>query len=67
MPWIDREQLGPQFRFWLLHVTLTAAPSFFIALIAFNTPMAILAMLPPALVIIVFQRMFIKGLVEQEK
>ena len=29
--------------------------------------MAILAMLPPALVIIIFQRMFIKGLVEQEK
>ncbi len=29
--------------------------------------MAMLAMLPPALVIIVFQRMFIKGLVEQEK
>lgn len=29
--------------------------------------MAILAMVPPALVIIVFQRMFIKGLVEQEK
>lgn len=29
--------------------------------------MAILAMLPPALVILVFQRMFIKGLVEQEK
>ena len=25
------------------------------------------AMLPPALVIIIFQRMFIKGLVEQEK
>jgi sn-glycerol 3-phosphate transport system permease protein len=29
--------------------------------------MAILAMLPPALVIVIFQRMFIKGLVEQEK
>jgi len=29
--------------------------------------MAILAMVPPALVIIIFQRMFIKGLVEQEK
>jgi sn-glycerol 3-phosphate transport system permease protein len=29
--------------------------------------MAMLAMLPPALVIIIFQRMFIKGLVEQEK
>ena len=29
--------------------------------------MAILALLPPALVIIIFQRMFIKGLVEQEK
>ncbi|MEM8630458.1 MAG: ABC transporter permease subunit [Pseudomonadota bacterium] len=29
--------------------------------------MAVLAMLPPALVIIIFQRMFIKGLVEQEK
>ncbi|MGB0658580.1 MAG: sn-glycerol-3-phosphate ABC transporter permease UgpE [Mangrovicoccus sp.] len=29
--------------------------------------MAMLAMLPPALVIIVFQRMFIKGLVESEK
>jgi len=29
--------------------------------------MAILAMLPPALVILIFQRMFIKGLVEQEK
>ncbi|MEM9426456.1 MAG: ABC transporter permease subunit [Pseudomonadota bacterium] len=29
--------------------------------------MAILAMLPPALIILVFQRMFIKGLVEQEK
>ena len=29
--------------------------------------MAILAMLPPALVIMIFQRMFIKGLVEQEK
>jgi len=29
--------------------------------------MAMLAMLPPALVILVFQRMFIKGLVEQEK
>lgn len=29
--------------------------------------MAILAMVPPAVVIIVFQRMFIKGLVEQEK
>lgn len=29
--------------------------------------MAILAMLPPAAVIIIFQRMFIKGLVEQEK
>ncbi|RMF38885.1 MAG: sn-glycerol-3-phosphate ABC transporter permease UgpE [Alphaproteobacteria bacterium] len=29
--------------------------------------MAVLAMLPPALVIVIFQRMFIKGLVEQEK
>ncbi|MGG7645950.1 ABC transporter permease subunit [Rhodovulum sp. YNF3179] len=29
--------------------------------------MAVLAMLPPAVVILVFQRMFIKGLVEQEK
>ena len=29
--------------------------------------MAVLAMLPPALVIMIFQRMFIKGLVEQEK
>ncbi|WIY24198.1 sn-glycerol-3-phosphate ABC transporter permease UgpE [Parasedimentitalea psychrophila] len=29
--------------------------------------MAMLAMLPPALVIIIFQRMFIKGLVENEK
>lgn len=29
--------------------------------------MAVLAMLPPAMVIIIFQRMFIKGLVEQEK
>ncbi len=29
--------------------------------------MAMLAMLPPALVILIFQRMFIKGLVEQEK
>ncbi|MEO9827214.1 MAG: sn-glycerol-3-phosphate ABC transporter permease UgpE [Paracoccaceae bacterium] len=29
--------------------------------------MAILAMLPPVLVIVIFQRMFIKGLVEQEK
>ena len=29
--------------------------------------MAMLAMLPPVLVILVFQRMFIKGLVEQEK
>ena len=29
--------------------------------------MAVLAMLPPALVILIFQRMFIKGLVEQEK
>jgi sn-glycerol 3-phosphate transport system permease protein len=29
--------------------------------------MAILAMLPPALVVLVFQRMFIKGLVETEK
>ncbi|MEO1550749.1 MAG: ABC transporter permease subunit, partial [Pseudomonadota bacterium] len=29
--------------------------------------MAILAMLPPALVIVIFQRMFIKGLVESEK
>ena len=29
--------------------------------------MAILAMLPPGLVIVIFQRMFIKGLVESEK
>jgi len=29
--------------------------------------MAVLAMLPPALVILIFQRMFIKGLVEREK
>ena len=29
--------------------------------------MAILAMLPPGLVIVIFQRMFIKGLVETEK
>jgi sn-glycerol 3-phosphate transport system permease protein len=29
--------------------------------------MAMLAMLPPVLVIVIFQRMFIKGLVEQEK
>ncbi len=29
--------------------------------------MAVLAMLPPALIIVIFQRMFIKGLVEQEK
>ncbi|MEL6521556.1 MAG: sn-glycerol-3-phosphate ABC transporter permease UgpE [Pseudomonadota bacterium] len=29
--------------------------------------MAVLAMLPPALVIVIFQRMFIKGLVETEK
>ncbi len=29
--------------------------------------MAVLAMLPPAVVILIFQRMFIKGLVEQEK
>lgn len=29
--------------------------------------MAVLAMLPPALVIVIFQRMFIKGLVESEK
>ena len=29
--------------------------------------MAILAMLPPAIIIVVFQRMFIKGLVESDK
>lgn len=45
MPLIERSQLGPQFRFWLLHVSLTAVPSFFFALMAFNTVMAVAAML----------------------
>ena len=45
MPLIDRSQLGPQFRFWLIHVSLTAAPSFFFALMAFGQAMAVAAML----------------------
>jgi len=45
MRWIDGSQIGPQFRFWMVHVCLTAMPSFCFALIAFNAPMAIAAML----------------------
>ena len=42
---IEKEKLGPQLRFWTLHVGLTALPSFMVALIQFNTVPAILAML----------------------
>ena len=42
---IVKEKLGPQLRFWSIHVGLTALPSFAVALIRFNTVPAILAML----------------------
>jgi len=45
MPLIDRTQLGPQLKFWSVHVVLTAAPSFGLALMNFNSIAAITAML----------------------
>lgn len=42
---LQQEKVGPQLRFWSLHVGLTALPSFAVALIKFNSPGAILAML----------------------
>jgi hypothetical protein len=45
MPLIDREQFGPQLKFWSVHVMLTAAPSFGLALMSFNSITAITAML----------------------
>ena len=45
MALIDSSQLRSQFRFWCLHVIFTALPSFCFALMAFNKPTAVLAML----------------------